>query len=77
MAVTPAMWATGLVGVAWCVTGLAECGRRRANLIGPLMLLLGLEWFAAQLEHSGQAADAVRLNRSRRRDYRSAPQQAV
>jgi signal transduction histidine kinase len=55
MAVMPAMWATALVGVAWCVTGLAEYRRRPANLIGPLMVLLGLAWFAAQLEHSGRA----------------------
>ena len=54
VAESPAMTATfGLIiGLGWCLTGLAEWERRPASRIGPLMVVLGFAWFASLLQET-------------------------
>jgi signal transduction histidine kinase len=51
---SPGLVATfGLViGLLWSITGLEEWRRRPGNRIGPLMVLVGLTWFAGLLQDS-------------------------
>jgi signal transduction histidine kinase len=44
-----------VIGLSWCLTGLAEWRRRPSNRIGPLMICLGFAWFASQLENAEYA----------------------
>jgi signal transduction histidine kinase len=49
---TPSLTATLtlVIGLSWSITGLEEWRRRPENRIGPLMVFLGLAWYASQLQ---------------------------
>ena len=55
---SPALTATigTVVGLSWSLIGLDEWRRRPANRIGPLMVFLGVAWFASLLVYSSVSA---------------------